>query len=456
MQKKQLEQKKIGIWGYGVTGKSAAHYFHQLGLQVEVIEKKNLTEQEQSDLLAKKIHYFAQSELNDFLSRNDAILASPGIDLRPFTSYKDKWLTELDIFYANFNKPIIAITGSIGKTTITHLLSILLNHAQKKVLTGGNIGTPMLDLLKDKEKSDLALLEISSFQLEYCKDFAPLLAIITNIYPNHLDRHDSEKEYLEIKAKMIAYQQEKQQALIPWNLKNKIKAKSMLHFFSKTKPSNKELQSLENSSKLFFIHSGEITVYHKGNFHSLLKLKDLPSCTFEDNWLILCASLNLLNIPIPDLTKSIDFKLPEHRMEKVATINEIDFYNDSKSTTIQSTLAAIDRLKDKPILLLLGGLSKGVDRSQLIKDLHPNVKKIYCFGKEAESLKKMCDQYERESEAIETLDAAIAAIFNQAQSGDQVLLSPAGSSYDLFTNYIERGNHFKKLVNEFYTNKNDF
>ncbi|MCX5922026.1 MAG: UDP-N-acetylmuramoyl-L-alanine--D-glutamate ligase [Candidatus Dependentiae bacterium] len=437
--------KKIGIWGLGATGKSAISYFRGLGYELAVIDQKTLSPDEQELLRGTHSAFYTQDNIETFLQTYDVILPSPGIDIRPYVTRSNTWLNELDIFYSAWKKPIIAITGSIGKTTITHLLSKLLKHNAVQVATGGNIGTPMLDLLAQKDESDMVLLELSSFQLEQCKEFAPDLAIWTNLYPNHLDRHGSEQEYLAAKAQIIAHQKDCQQALIPLNLKDCVHGSRIIHYFSAQLPTQEQLASLPATSKLFYIHNGAIVIYNNGTTTPIILCNTLPTITFEENWLIMCSALTLLNQPLPEFD-TIDLALPEHRLEKVATIHGVTFYNDSKSTTSQSTLAAVNALKNKPILLLLGGLGKGVDRSPLIADLKGQVKKIYCFGKEAEQLHAYCIEQGIPSAAFHNLDAAFAACVADMQPGDQVLLSPAGSSYDLFAHYIERGMYFKKLV----------
>lgn len=449
MKNSYLSTKKIGIWGYGSTGKSAADYFHKLGCNVEIIDQKKPSTTELQELETKNISFFEQSHIEQFLENNELILASPGIDLRAYLAYHNKWITELDIFHAIWQKPVVAITGSIGKTTITHLLSLILQHAHKNVSTGGNIGTPMLDLIKEKKENSMALLEVSSFQLEQCKEFAPDLSIITNIYPNHLDRHGSLHEYQAAKAKIMAYQSNKHATLIPWNLRSTLPTQAATNYFSATKQSSEDLNSIPADSKFFYVDDTALMLFHNGKTIPLIEREKLPTITFEDNWLIICAALNLLNVEIPDFNSISTITVPEHRLEKVAQVKGITFINDSKSTTPQSTMAAVNRLQKQPIMLLLGGLGKGIDRTNLILELKPKVKKIFCFGKEGKILKDICDSFAIENEFHETLDSAFGASSKQAQHGDQILLSPAGTSYDYYKNYIERGNHFKKMVLDF-------
>lgn len=438
--------KKIGIWGYGVIGKSAAQYFDRLGYQLAIMDK-SLQSHDVQDLKKKNIAFTSEDHITDFLTRYDFILPSPGIDLRPYEQYKSKWLSQLDIFSQAWRKPIIAITGSIGKTTITHLLSLLLAQAGKKVATGGNIGTAVFDMLSQKEECELAVVEVSSFQLELTKEFAPDLAIWTNLYPNHLDRHGTQEEYFKVKAQLMAFQNESQYALMPLEFHNKVLTKAHISYFAKTQPTAAELQALPNSCAVYFFNESHVMVYKNSCYTTLFERTQLPLITFDENWLILCAALDILKIQLADF-QSIELNLPEHRMEKVATINGVDFINDSKSTTAQSTLAAVQRLAHRPVLLLLGGKGKGVSRELLVKDLQGKVKKVYCFGVEAQELHSYCLSHNIASSATENLDQAFALITQETSPGDQVLLSPAGTSYDFYKIFSERGDHFKRLVEE--------
>ena len=446
--------KKLGVWGYGVFGKSALSYFAKQGYELAVVDQRPFTEQEQQYFTTHNIRWYTQQQLDAFLHDNPQIIASPGIDTQPYLASNNQWLQELDVFYREFQKPIVAITGSIGKTTITHLLSKLLASAGKRIVTGGNIGTPMFDLLAPvyaptelrpaQQKSDveMAVLEVSSFQLEHCTQFAPHLAIITNLFPNHLDRHKTMEQYSAAKQNIFNHQTGSAIALLPLALQESMRTHKNTYFFSAHRPADHDLQN----HTVYFIDNQTIFKAHNGSITQLIECTTLPACTFIENWLIICASLDILQIPLSIIAKT-ELDVPEHRLEKVAIINGIDFFNDSKSTTIQSTLAAVKALQAKPIYLLLGGLSKGVDRSTLIAQLHGLVTKIICFGKEAEQLHAWCKEQNITSSAYNTLEGAFEATIPELHAGDQLLLSPAGSSFDLYKDYKERGTHFKQLVN---------
>jgi UDP-N-acetylmuramoylalanine--D-glutamate ligase len=445
-----LQKKKVGIWGFGVVGKAALNYFKTYNIPTTIMDVKELTSEEYKQISDAKSTYILQKEYTKFFTDNDIILASPGIDLRPFDSHRSKFITELDLFSNNCKKPTIAITGTIGKTSITHILSAILQR-YNQVITGGNIGIGMLDLLFNQDHATFIILEVSSFQLEHCQLFAPDLAIWTNFYPNHLDRHTTLKDYFNAKYKMLAYQKNHQQALIPFELAQNIihnnshKYQGTLHFFSSEKPCLHQLNWLPTKSNLFWLDNNEVFLLYNNQVKKLISLHKCSTNTIATNWLIITATLHLLTIPLDSIYMET-ITVPEHRIEKVATCNGIDFYNDSKATIMESTQAAVEKLQGKPIILLLGGLSKGVDRSPSIAHLYNHVKKIICFGAEALTLHENVQRNNIESSNFTSLDEAFTNAIKNAEPGDQILFSPGGSSYDLYKNYKDRGEHFKRLV----------
>lgn len=409
-----LKNKRVGIWGYGITGRSNANWALKHGARIGVMDTKELP-LEQDFFSAHTIQFFTQDQLNDFFAIHDFVIPSAGIDLRPYyQQYKEKWLFELDIFAQEFKKPYIAITGSVGKTTITTLLEQLFKKYGKKVIAGGNIGNASLDLLAMQDEIELAVLEVSSFQLEHITAFAPTWALISNILENHLDRHGTMQNYITAKMNIIKYAQH---AIIPENLREQLPHE----YLQKT------------------------MCVQKNQFVDIVS--SLPPVTFDQNWQIIVTLLMHMGLPLSDLASHAEhLQLPTHRMEYVGLINGKQVYNDSKATTPAATLAAVQRFANKPLHLLLGGLSKGVDREPLIAQLQSKVKKVYCFGKEATNLYSLCQKYRIDACSFETMEQAITACNETSLPDEIILLSPAGSSFDLFEDYQHRGNIFKSFI----------
>jgi len=453
MKQKRKSKTAVGIWGFGIVGKSALHYFKSKNCTVEIFDAQPISKKNKT--LIADSNASITHDLDLFLQKNDQILASPGIDVYPYKKYKHKWITELDLIQLNFHKPIIAITGTVGKTTVTHMLSQLLKNSGLKVFTGGNIGTGMLELLNEKHKdNDCAILEASSFQLEQCKEFAPDVAIWTNFSSNHLDRHKTAEQYFQAKKKIFQRQKKEHHAILPLEVAHQKSTfgeiKSTLLFFSKM------LKQSYSLFPLFTIKGGSV-MRHNNKKKPLVcnkniqeVFKSVTNASFEENGLIVAAAAQILEQLFGKtflFTQPVT-PLPPHRLEYVAAMNGVTFYNDSKSTTPTATVAAVQKCSVKPILLLLGGLSKGADRAPMLKQIKSQVKKIYAFGAERTKIQECCEQLNIVCSSLTTLKKAFEQTLAEARPNDLVLLSPAGASFDLFNNYKERGDFFKKLVAE--------
>lgn len=447
-------KNKIGIWGLGTTGKSVIKYLfdtRQEGdyLKLEVTDKKDPNNEDLNFLRQYKVKY--TPSISQFLETNEFIIPSPGIDLRTYSKYNYKFLSELDLFAQAWQKPIIAVTGTVGKTSIVYLLSKIFEQNNIKVSTGGNIGTGMLDLVKEQEKSEYALLEVSSFQLDTCKTFGPNLAIITNLYPNHLDRHENLDEYFKAKYKIIANQTIGQKALVPIELREQLQQedinRSFIYFSQNAIDTSKV--NLKPEEYIYFIENNKIVKFMHGEKREIIDIKELPTISYKANWLIIVAACDILQIDLNILKNIIIDNLPAHRLDRVAQINGLTFYNDSKSTIPQATLAAIDQINSNNITLFLGGISKGVDRTELIYKLKTKVDSVVCFGGEADNLYQLCKKNKIISYNCKTLTEAFNTAINNCKTGQILLFSPAGASFDLFKNYQDRGDNFVKLVKEY-------
>lgn len=433
--------KKTGIVGFGAVGKSTLKFLSKSNRKdVFVWDKRDLS-QDEVELVKSLDAEVSKSSLADFIKNNDSLIVSPGIDLRDFYNYKEKFICELDLFSKENKNSTIAITGTLGKTSITDLIGNVIKEAGLSSVTCGNIGYPMLDTMGLKE--DNIVLELSSFQLEHSKFFAPDIAMLTNFYPNHLDRHGSIKDYLNAKFNIFDKQSSNQFGIFHIDtingeykelLEERLSSyKGASYFIYKNLP-----KELENS---FYINKD--CVFREGV--PLCDLSIIPDNTFIDNWLFVIAVMSLLGfdrVLIEEVIGKVGLSSSSHRMELFHSSGGVDFYNDSKSTVMQATIAAIKKLsyKKRPIVLVLGGLDKGVDRSILSDFISKQelIKKVFFLGKDT--------GYFSDYEQYSSLTKLVHAIMRSADSGDQVLFSPSGSSFDLFKNYKERGEMFKEAV----------
>ncbi|MCC7414651.1 MAG: UDP-N-acetylmuramoyl-L-alanine--D-glutamate ligase [Epsilonproteobacteria bacterium] len=448
-------EKKIGIWGFSRVGSAAARYYLHNGIRPDIFDANPLSPEQQAWCAEHNLRVWQPNALESFLQQQDAIVPSPGIDLRSYHTYAHKWVSEFDLFCNAYQQPIIGITGSIGKTSITHLLSQLLTRVHGSIATGGNIGIGMLDLLTSDTQTALALLELSSFQLELVQTGAPDLAIITNIHPNHLDRHATMSAYMAAKTGIYRHQTNRQKLLMPYDCWQELCAitppQGKLYLFVTT-PTDAAPDLPAGCTGIFFQNTVHQLMYRdETGITMLLDLNALPPITFVQNWLIIVSAAQLLGLELGQLlTYAPSFSLPAHRLELVASVHGVSFYNDSKATTLMSMLAAVAAVSGgkKSVHLFMGGLSKGVDREPTIAQLPETLVHAYCFGAEAATLSALCTKHAIASSTHATLEEAFAHCITQVSPGQVVLLSPGGASYDLFTDYEERGRRFIALVKQ--------
>lgn len=367
--------------------------------------------------------------------------------------YKEKWVTELDIFPDLWKKEIIAITGSLGKTTITSLSAQILQKYNLHAQAIGNIGYPMLEFAQHQNNTDLAVVELSSFQLSHAQNFAPDIAIWTNLYENHLDYHSSFDEYAQAKKNICAHQTSTQTAILHADLEHYIQNPiQKIHWVCNTKKQATDL-ALQNPTHFSWYIDKEknITLLHKNISTVFCNLNHLSSITFSENWLFICAMLYAKNLKVASLPDHIqNITLPEHRLKSIATVANKTFYNDSKSTVWQATYKALQTLQNQKTILFFGGISKGVDRAPFFALLDPKIHTVYAFGKEAEEIKNSCISNNIPCISFTTLDKAFEKCIQETYACN-VLFSPGGASYDLFENFEHRGNYFQTLVQNYQT-----
>ena len=429
-----IQNKKIGIWGLGIVGTSVLHHVSQHTQHIQILDKKP------HDYLS--IILQTPQSIIEFLEYNDVIIPSPGINLLNHQAYAHKFLHELDIFNFHNTVSTIAITGTLGKTTITSFIQQSIRNS----IAAGNIGFAMLNTLSLPEKPKTIVLELSSYQLQYTQAFAPDFAILTNLYPNHLDHHATMQEYLLAKSMIFKNQKSHQKSLIPYTLIDQIEEQigtlsSSVFLFSLTKPI-----IFYKNYPVFYFNKNKLCLW-KNNQEIIIfdHIATLPLTTFTENWLITLATLYLYNINI-ELNILSSLKAAEHRLEFVMQFNNVAIYNDSKSTVWQATKRAIENFPNKRIALFLGGISKGTDRTHLIEFCKYKNITVFAFGKEAEFLSTACIHHQVPCIKTDDLQTALTQFANISSTFDVLLFSPAGASFDLFKNFEDRGTQFKNLL----------
>lgn len=356
--------------------------------------------------------------------------------------------TEIEMLIKMCPAKVIGVTGSDGKTTTTSLINAILKHAGYKTWLGGNIGIPLFTKLNEIEKEDIVVLELSSFQL-MGMEISPSISVITNITPNHLNIHKDYEEYIEAKKNIFKYQNEN--GILVLNYDNEItrncakEANGKVIFFSSK-------EKLENG---YIVDNGIIKECEDKIRKHVLDAKDVKLRgvhNYENICTALAATKTLVN-----QDKAVEaikeFNSVEHRLELVKQIDGVKWYNDSVSSSPTRTIAGLNSY-DEPIVLIAGGYDKNLDYTPIAK---PIIQKVKCLILLGQTSGKIFDAVKEELEnqgkelpiyMCTTLKQTIDVAKKEAKSGDVVLFSPASASFDLFKNFADRGNQFKKLVNE--------
>ena len=466
---KLISAKTIGIWGFGVTGKSLLQFCTQRYPDAKIIIcSKDLSEDNKNFIYSYNATIIDHEHINTFFEQTDTIIPSPGIALNNYPHIQKKCVHELDIFALLWQGKTIALTGSIGKTSTLHLIKHLMDQTDLQTHLAGNVGYPLADLLRTQNSSNQwAILELSSFQLEYyTQPLNPRVAILTNILPNHLDRHGSIEAYRTAKYALFNNLEHNAYALLPLGEYEHVQKSRLidhpgLRFFT-TQPD--QINTYTGKVPLFYFDSTtrSIQLQTKNNTPLTLYTLDEHYDSFAENWLIALTTCYLSGIDIHTLSTS-NTALPAHRCDKIAQSGSVTFYNDSKSTIIQATYAAIKKTLSQHAytIVLIGGTGKGVDRRAYLADFTNFQDNLYvvCFGIEHELLYKQCKQLGLNACQREHLADAFACAIEQAKKiaattptsipDIAILFSPGGASFDQFTNYQERGNVFVALTNHY-------
>jgi len=376
----------------------------------------------------------------------DLIVVSPGVpydapQLVQARLQGEPVIGEIELAAENLVGSIIAITGSNGKTTTTTLVGEILAAAGVKTLVGGNIGTPAISLVERATPETITVLEVSSFQLETIKTFRPKVAVILNITPDHLDRHRTFDAYVNAKARIFENQQGSDFAVLNEDDETCLKladvVKAPLFWFSRKKEVGQGA----------FVSEGRILFRDAHGEAEIMLLSEIPlkGAHNVDNVLAAVCTAALMGCRPDQIRKAVaNFKAVEHRIEYVATINGVEYFNDSKATNVDATIKAVESFP-KNIHLILGGKDKGTPYTVLRDLLRERVKRVYTIGAAAAKIEAEI-QGSTEVVHAETLENAIKRAHAVAQPGDVVLLAPACASFDQFKSYEHRGRLFKEVV----------
>jgi len=443
----ELNGKRTLVVGLGKSGVASALFMKAHGARVTVSDTKSGDElrNEIPVLLDHGITVETGGHGERTFRGQDLIVVSPGVpvDAPPLVqarSLGETVIGEIELAAQFLPGPIVAITGSNGKTTTTTLTGEIMAAAGLPTLVGGNIGTPAISLAERAKSDTIIVLEISSFQLETIKTFRPKIAVVLNVTPDHLDRHRTFEIYTDAKARIFENQQGSDFAVLnaddPTCEAMGARTRAQVFWFSR----QKEVQQGA------WVRDGNVVFRDAKGQREILQTSEIPLKGAHNLENVLAAvSASALMGCAPDKIRQAvhDFKAVEHRLEFVASIAGVDYYNDSKATNVDATIKALESFPAN-IHLILGGKDKGSDYTVLNDLIRQRVKRIYTIGAAAakiESQVKGADVVH-----AETLENAIRKAHATAQSGDIVLLAPACASFDQFKSYEHRGKMFKEIV----------
>lgn len=446
----ELKNKKVIIIGMARSGISSAKLCDKLGAFVTLYDAKDKSKFDiiLNELSSYNFNYIF-GEFNVSPLDYDLFVLSPGIptDLPFIIKAKElgvEVIGEIELAYLNCNSPIIAITGTNGKTTTTTLVGEIMKAYNNDTFVVGNIGNPFTGVALETKKDGIAVAEISSFQLESIKTFHPYISAILNLTEDHLNRHKTFENYINIKLKITGNQGKDDYCILNYDDKM-VKAYSYLIF-------TKIIWfSMAHEVNGVYFKDNNIHVNMGGYNQVLLSIDDifiLGKHNIENIMAAVAISI-CMGVPldtIKDVVKS--FRGVEHRVEFVKEVHNIKFYNDSKATNPDSAIAAVNAMKT-PTILIGGGMDKGNTFDEWIHTFGDKIKALVVFGETKSIIAETAKKYNYSPVfVVDTLEDAVKQAAIIAKQGDSVLLSPACASWDMFTSYEVRGQLFKELVSK--------
>ncbi len=440
--------RRVGVLGLGISGMSGLRYLVSKGAKVFASDhgsRDRYDQQELSELTGKGVEFEFDGHSFDFLQEAEIILAGPGVPLSsPLISRLQdsgkKIVGELALVAEELARPVIAVTGTNGKTTVTDLLDMVLSHGGMKTFKGGNIGTPVYDSCLNTEAYDALVLEVSSFQLDLAGEFRPDIGIWLNLTPDHLDRHGSMDGYRDAKMKLFRHQHENDLAILndedPWCRRSysELKDRTVKSFgFGK------------GCSAMIDPAAKTVTLTQEKETYRLQSTR-LETLTGLMNSAATILAARHLGCKQETVQEALEKYRPlRHRIEFVRELNGVRYYDDSKATNSGAVLAALSGTADKSVHLIAGGRDKGDDYT-LMRDLvSTKVKQLILIGEAADLIGGALEGCTDMTRAVSMEDAVIKA-YEKSVAGDVVLLSPACASFDMFKNYGERGQVFIDVV----------
>lgn len=439
-----LKGKRVLVLGLARTGVAAARFLAGEGAEVLAADRRSAAElaPETAALAGLPVRYFLGGEDTAWLDGVDLVVPSPGVApenplVREAENRGIEILGEIELGYRFVGAPLVAITGTNGKSTTTSLVGAMLKEAGFNTFVGGNIGAPLIGFAGPAW--DWGVVEVSSFQLERVERFRPRIAALLNLTEDHLDRYPSFEAYGEAKERIFGMQRETDVAILNrddplvWPMRARVRARVVSFGWT---PAEAGVGA-----------DREEIVWRDGGLeeHFSLAAAKIQGVHNVENMMAAVAAAKAAGVPAAAIQKVLDdFAGLEHRLEFVREKDGVRYYNDSKGTNVGAVVKSLAGFS-APVVLLAGGVDKGGDYAPLAAEIRRTVKKLVLFGAARENIRAALGHL-TETVVVDDLEAAVGAARASARSGDVVLLSPACSSFDMFRDYTERGRRFKALV----------
>ena len=445
-----FKDKKVLVSGIAKSGISAAGLLKKLGADVTVQDAK--TEDKLGDvtdeLRSQGFNLYLGANPDAIIEDMDILVMSPGVpaDLPFVNKAREKNIPvigEIELAYMFCKSPVIGITGTNGKTTTTTLAGDICKAYFENTFVVGNIGNPFADITFETKDDGVVVAELSSFQLETINEFKPKVSAVLNITPDHLNRHHTLENYIAAKERVFENQDESDFCILNYNdeitRKMADKTKADVIFFSL---GGKITEGIYSDEKSIYINA----LGYNEKVVDIDELKILGGHNVENAMAAIgcCAAIG---VPLDIIRKVLkEFTAVEHRIEYVRTINDIEFYNDSKGTNPDASIKAVGAMK-RPICIIAGGYDKGSDFTEWIDTFKGRVKFVAVIGAVKDKITATLDKAGFTNYKIaDTFEEAIDLCYKNAVPGDCVLLSPACASWDMFKSYEQRGEIFKEYV----------
>ncbi|HWR40065.1 MAG TPA: UDP-N-acetylmuramoyl-L-alanine--D-glutamate ligase [Patescibacteria group bacterium] len=451
MKQEAFQGKGILVIGAGISGVAAAGILQRLGATVTLSDSnpQEKIKQDLSGLRQDGVTLAFGHQGDELLKGIDILVLSPGVSIEiPLVSAARERgievVSEIEVAYRLCKAPIAAVTGTNGKTTTTTLIGEMFKTTGRPVAVGGNIGAALSQEIMDISEQGLVIAEISSFQLEGAVHFKPHIAAILNVTPDHMDRHHSLENYRAVKEKIFARQTAADYTLLNYDdpVVREIAARvpSRTVFFSRQ-------QELEQG---VFVKDGVLWIRWEGKQINVCPVADIQikGSHNVENALAACGVAYFSGVKPQDMARVLrEFPGVEHRIEPVATIDGVGYFNDSKATNPESSIKALDAFDDGQILLIAGGRDKKTDLTEFMQLAHRKVAQLILLGEAAERFAVAAtEQKVAGIQQVASMAEGVELGRRLAKPGQVVLLSPACASYDMFDNYEQRGRAFKDLV----------